>query len=183
MTEIPEHLLNRARAAREQVDSAPIDDPMYDEQRVADVGVPPHLARRVIASDDAGVSGSTSRIPEHLLARARAAQSREVTDKTDDDMIPGDLLSATTEDIYAILAKPSFIEFLRDEPSMDPERVASREKHRLGFVAVASVVTAGLALSGHEKAAKWVGAFTGLQVASIVVDRMFSNAVNSLENS
>ena len=63
MTEIPEHLLKRAKAARDKAETSPA----------------PAAESAVAASEPA--SPSDSRIPEHLLQRSKAAKSAKAGDE------------------------------------------------------------------------------------------------------
>ncbi|CAN5462937.1 hypothetical protein BH23ACT3_BH23ACT3_13190 [soil metagenome] len=65
MTEIPEHLLKRAKAAREKSADAPAGS---DAPAAADTGAGSEVAADTPAED--------SRIPAHLLERSRAARSK-----------------------------------------------------------------------------------------------------------
>ena len=76
------------------------------------------------------------------------------------------------------MSNRNFTEFLREDPSMNPESVARREKIKLGIIGVASAITLSLILTGHEKAAKWTGVYTGLQIASTIGEKLLSNAAN-----
>jgi menaquinol-cytochrome c reductase cytochrome b/c subunit len=64
MTEIPEHLLKRAKAAREKSADAPAES---DAPAAADTGA---------GADAADTPAEDSRIPAHLLERSRAARSK-----------------------------------------------------------------------------------------------------------
>lgn len=66
MTEVPEHLLKRAKAAKEKA-AAKADEPAE--------------AAAEAPAADAGASGGDSRIPAHLLARSASAKGKKAGDE------------------------------------------------------------------------------------------------------
>lgn len=91
MTEIPEHLLKRAQAAREKAASdAPADEGSTDAGAEAGAG--------------SAASGGDSRIPEHLLQRSQAARAS----KSGDEAPPADAGAVAVADkVGAVVAAPA----------------------------------------------------------------------------
>jgi menaquinol-cytochrome c reductase cytochrome b/c subunit len=72
MTEVPEHLLKRAQAAKEKAAAKPAEDAPAPAEAAADAAAEPAAA-------------SDSRIPAHLLERSKAAKAKKAGGAADAD--------------------------------------------------------------------------------------------------
>jgi hypothetical protein len=68
-----------------------------------------------------------------------------------------------------------FIGFVRDDPYMDPERVANRNVVRAMTIATSGVIAVGAALTGHEKIAKWATIYGGAQAVTGIIEHVIVN--------